>query len=118
MAVILQINFVNVASEEAVAAMNRAAAPHIAELPGLRWKLFIRDRQTREGGGIYLFDTREQAEAWVASPQVAAVRQAPTVSDFSAKIFDVQEEPSRVTRGPLGRSAAALDLKDARTPGL
>lgn len=101
MAVILQINFVNDAGEEAVAAMNLSAAPHIAELPGLHWKVFIRDPQTRVQGGIYLFDTREQAEAWVASPGIAAVRQAPTVSNFSAKIFDVHEEASRITRAPL-----------------
>ena len=101
MAVILQINFVNKASEEAVASMNLAAAPHIAELPGLQWKVFIRDAQTQEGGGIYLFEMREQAEAWLASPAVAAVQQAPSVSGFSAKIFDIQEEPSRITRAPL-----------------
>jgi putative monooxygenase ydhR len=101
MAVILQINFVNEADEAAVAGMNLSAAPHIAELLGLRWKIFIRDSRTQDGGGIYLFDTREQAEAWLAGPGVAAVRQAPTVHSFSAKIFDVQEEPSRITRAPL-----------------
>ena len=101
MAVILQINFVNEADEAAVAGMNLSAAPHIAELPGLRWKVFIRDSKTQDGGGIYLFDTREQAEAWLAGPGVAAVRQAPTVHSFSAKIFDVLEEPSRITRAPL-----------------
>jgi hypothetical protein len=101
MAVILQINFVNEADEAAVAGMNLSAAPHIAELPGLRWKVFIRDFETRDGGGIYLFDSREQAEAWLAGPAVAAVRRAPTVRDFSAKIFDILEEPSRITRAPL-----------------
>jgi hypothetical protein len=81
--------------------MNLSAAPHIAALPGLRWKIFMRNSKTQDGGGIYLFDTREQAEAWLASPGVAALRQAPTVHSFSAKIFDIPEEPSRITRAPF-----------------
>lgn len=101
MAVILQINYVNEADEATVSAMNLTAAPHIAELPGLRWKIFIWNSRTQEGGGIYLFDTRAQAEAWLASPEVAALRQAPSVPSFSAKIFDIPEEPSRITRAPL-----------------
>lgn len=102
MSVILQINFVNDVSEEELAANTSLdGAKAISELPGLHWKVWLRNPQSREGGGIYLFDTRAQAEAWVAGPVISGLRQNPKVSDFSAKIFEVREEVSRITRAPL-----------------
>lgn len=43
------------------------AAHELAQLPGLRWKLWISDASRGRGGGIYLFDDAEHAEEWAAA---------------------------------------------------
>jgi Putative mono-oxygenase ydhR len=102
MAVVLEINFVNdVSEEELAAATDLDAAKKIAAFPGLLWKVWIRDPRTRETGGVYLFESRTQAEAWVAGPTIQSIPRSEKVSNFSTKIFDIREEPSRITRAPI-----------------
>ncbi len=76
------------------------AAQTIAETPGLRWKLFLMKEAEREVAGICLFDDEASLQGYLAGP-VAAMKNDPTLSNISVKQFDVMEEHSAITRGPI-----------------
>lgn len=54
-ATILQINFDYDGSWDDYEAGNAAAAGQIAGIPGLGWKVWLKNVATGEAGGIYLF---------------------------------------------------------------
>jgi hypothetical protein len=74
-------------------------AQDIAHQPGLIWKLWGENRDGRRAGGVYLFDTRAAAEAYVAKhrPRLAAFG----VTDPGLSVFDLNLPLSRATRAPL-----------------
>ena len=98
---ILQVNFkFNVSRtdyEQAVDPM----ADDFADVPGLRWKVWLMNEAESEAGGIYLFTDETSLQTFLDSPLAAAVIGHPALSDFSVKQFDVMESPTAVTRGPL-----------------
>src|SRR6476661_401721 len=99
---IVQINFNWDVSEEEVAARSGPEQAQVfTTLPGLLWKIWLREPQRRESGGIYLFESREAAEAYVAGPIVARIRANPDFGEVTVKVFDVREGQSRITRAPL-----------------
>lgn len=102
MPVILQINFSHDLSEQEFA---RKVDPQRAKIfwtvPGLRWKIWLRDSERRESGGIYLFEDRACAQAYADGPIAAGVRNLPASSDHSFKIFDITEATSTITGAPL-----------------
>lgn len=82
------------------AAGNLAAAPMIADLEGLAWKVWTYNDAEGVGGGVYLLDTAEHASAaskWIA----AALGGEPGVSQVRIESYDVDEELSAITRAPL-----------------
>jgi hypothetical protein len=76
-------------------------APLIADTPGLIWKIWLLDDAARMGGGVYLFVDQAAAQAFLAGPLVAQVRQAAIFSDFQAVQCGVIDELSALTSGPL-----------------
>jgi len=98
---IVQINFKFSVSPEELRQAFAPLAGEIAQVEGLRWKVWSMDEAEREFGGIYLFDDEAAANAYLAGPIVAQVGQHPAVSDISVKQFDVLEALSAVTRGPI-----------------
>lgn len=104
---ILQINVdYSIPTEDFKASWMKAAEP-IAQQPGLIWKVWIYDDANRHGGGIYLFESRQAVEAYLESDMVKAFKASPVISNLSAKIFDIGEEASAITRAPLGELANA-----------
>ena len=98
---ILQVNLkFSIPRQDLAAAWLDAAQP-IADVPGLLWKVWLMNEAEHEAGGIYLFESKAAAEAYVAGPIVAALKSSPAISDISAKLFDVMEKHSAITRGPL-----------------
>ena len=77
------------------------AAEMISGLPGLQWKIWIYDDSQAAAGGIYLFDTEEQARAWGDETLPGALGGMAGISDIEARYFDVDERLSAITRGPL-----------------
>lgn len=77
----------------------RDLAQDIAAEPGLIWKLWGENREGRRAGGVYLFETPSQAEAYVAKhrPRLAAFG----VTDPGLSRFDLNLPLSRATRAPL-----------------
>ncbi len=85
------------------AADTRDFAGLIAKQPGLLWKIWIGDEKRSEVGGIYLFESHEAASNFVAGPVFAQIKGNSSFKRVEAKLFDVNEEMSSITR------AAAAD---------
>ena len=102
---VLQVNLkFNIPRADLAAAWMGAAQP-IADTPGLQWKVWLMNEAENEAGGIYLFDSKESAQSYMSGPIVAALKASPAVSDISAKLFDVLEDHTAITRGPLAAVA-------------
>ena len=98
---ILQVNMkFSIPRADLEAAWLEAAQP-IADVPGLRWKVWLMNEADHEAGGIYLFESEAAAQAYLAGPIVAALKSSPAVSNISAKLFDVLEGHTTITHGPL-----------------
>jgi hypothetical protein len=98
---ILQINFkFNISPAELAEGFAPLAEP-IAKVPGLRWKIWSLNGAESEFAGIYLFDGTESAQAFLEGPIIAEVSKHPALSDISAKQFDVIDEFTAITRGPV-----------------
>jgi hypothetical protein len=76
-------------------------AQPIADVPGLRWKVWLMNEAEREAGGIYLFESEAAAQSYLACPIVAALKASPAISNISVKLFDVLESHTAITRGSL-----------------
>lgn len=76
-------------------------------LEGLVWKVWLRDRTTNRGGGIYLFENREAAQAWVDR-----FKDKPTqawTANPVWEILEVEETLSKVTFATLARAQRPQD---------
>ena len=99
--VILQINFkFNISPAELAEGFAPLAEP-IAQVPGLRWKIWSLSGAESEFAGIYLFDDAESAQAYLEGPIIAQVSKHPALSDIVAKQFDVIDGFTAITRGPV-----------------
>ena len=98
---ILQVNLkFSIPRADLEAAWLPVAQP-IADVPGLRWKVWLMNEVEHEAGGIYLFESEAAAQAYLAGPIVAALKSSPAISNISAKLFDVLESHTAITRGPV-----------------
>lgn len=59
----------------------------------------------QEAGGIYLFDDETSLHSFVAV--LTEMLNAPGYSDVRIKPFDILEELTQITRGPIQRTAKA-----------
>jgi hypothetical protein len=83
------------------------AAHHIADdVPGLHWKIWSLDDAAHEFCGLYLFADAGAAHAYVNGPIIAQLKGAPFVSNFSAKPYEVIENLTAITRGPVTAAVA------------
>lgn len=106
MPVILQVNFVPGSAQAAEAPANKLATAHrIAELAGLAWKVWIQATDGETRGGIYLFDSLENARDW-GERQLRPNLESGGAREISLRYFDVNEAPSRITRAPLDTRVA------------
>ena len=103
---ILQINFkLNVPADD-YALTCQSVVQGIADVSGLRWKIWILNKQEQEAGGIYFFDTEQALSDYLSGPIVAQLANHPAFTDVTAKRFDVMEELTNATRGPVFALAA------------
>ena len=102
---LLQLNFsFDVAPAEYEAAVTPLGEA-FAAVAGLRWKIWIVNAETREAGGIYLFENQETLGAFLDGPLAAQVKNHPALHDLEAKVFDVMGKLTAVTRGPVALEA-------------
>ncbi len=85
-------------------------AKQIAKVPGLRWKIYLYNHERDEVAGVYLFEDEDSRTAYLNSP-IMAQRKAGKfgngmqvigdISDVSLREFDLMDEMTRITRGPV-----------------
>jgi hypothetical protein len=98
---IMQLNFkFSVSGAEYEQAVSPLAS-QFAALDGLRWKIWFINEAEGEAGGIYLFEDEASVKAYLEGPLAAQVTGHPALSDFSVKQFDVMENVTAITRGPV-----------------
>ena len=100
MAVVAQVNFpMDGPWGSEMSEAFRGLAESINEEPGFLWKVWIEDQAAGLSGGIYLFETRDQAEAYVAmhTERLAGFG----IADVAVRYSDVNEELSRLNRAHL-----------------
>jgi len=95
---ILQINYKLTGPRAEYEKENLPYARPIADMPGLRWKVWIISEAQSEAGGIYLFDDDAAVDAFMDGPIIAEMKGDPTLS---IKAFDVIQELTTITRGPV-----------------
>ncbi|RLL46718.1 monooxygenase [Oceanobacillus piezotolerans] len=74
-------------------------AKNIAQEKGFIWKLWTENEETKESGGIYLFDTKEDAENYMEKNRKNFDEFG--IKGASMKLFKVNEQLSQITQGPL-----------------
>lgn len=98
---ILQVNLkFSIPSTDLEAAWLPVAQP-IADVPGLRWKIWLMNEKEHTAGGIYLFESEAAVQAYMAGPIVAAMMASPVVSNIDARVFDILDGHTAITRGPV-----------------
>lgn len=103
--VILQINYrrPDMPAHEWAARYTDDIAKPFIEMRGLKWKIWIDEPDLQLSGGIYLFDTREDADAYLEGPIIARMKANPNLADLSFRVFEIRERVSALTRAPLGQ---------------
>ncbi len=97
----LQLNFnFSVTKEEYEQAVS-PLADKFANVPGLKWKIWILNTEKGEAGGIYMFENQSSLDEFLAGPLAKTVTGHPALSDFSVKQFGIMKDITEVTRGPL-----------------
>ena len=77
--------------EGAASALEKEAAriaDPVAQVPGLIWKLWLENPETRTVGGVYLFESEEALRRFIDGPIAAALKSASRIcaSRVSASI--------------------------------
>lgn len=98
---ILQVNFKIGVSRDEYEKVCTMLSQAIADSKGVIWKVWIIDESNNIGGGIYLFEDMKSLNNFVQGDIVKQVTSHPAVSNFDAKIFDILEKQSKVTRAPI-----------------
>lgn len=85
---ILHVRITTRTSPGAILAGAEGPARAIARVPGLIWKVWILDEATAELGGVYLFASRAQAQAYVDGPILDHMRHDPRVATVEHRLWD------------------------------
>jgi hypothetical protein len=114
---ILHLRFKLRVPPDALLTHSREAAAIIASVEGLLWKIWLLQKEEFEMGGMYLFASREAAEAYLNHPVVQAVRGNPAVVSSQSQLWDVDSSLSALTRAPLGDICGQYSEPDALVAG-
>jgi len=88
----------------APSAYEQVAAPlaqTIADVVGLRWKIWLLNPAQCAAGGVYLFDDAASADAYLSGAVVAELRRHPALSAWTVQQFAVIEAVTAITHGPI-----------------
>lgn len=104
---ILQLNFKFTQSANDYVKLVTPFADPIAAVPGLSWKVWLMNEKNHEAGGIYLFRDEASVNAYLNGEIVTGLKKEPTLKEITAKVFDVVEQITEKTRGPIAIPVAA-----------
>jgi Putative mono-oxygenase ydhR len=114
---VLHLRFKLRVPPDVLLAHSREAAAVIASAEGLIWKIWVFQKEELEVGGMYLFASREAAEAYLNHPVIQAVSSNPTVISSQSQLWDVESSLSALTRAPLRDSRLQQSEIDAIAVG-
>jgi hypothetical protein len=100
MPVLLQIDFPSTGpfAQEMTQAFT-SLAESINQETGLIWKIWTENNDTQEAGGVYLFDSMENAKSYLAMH--SARLQSFGITNIRSKIFQVNTDLSKINHAPL-----------------
>ena len=84
---------------EEMVPVGRARAESINLEPGFIWKIWTEDADDHKAGGIYLFETKEDAENYMHMHTERLAKLGHT--NFVSKIFAVNLGLTAINKGPL-----------------
>jgi transcriptional antiterminator len=97
---LLQINFpANGPWGNDMAEAYSELAHKITETPGLLWKIWIENSDTKETGGIYLFADESSLDKFLTE-HIARLKSF-DFENINVKKFDVNEPLTQITKGKL-----------------
>ncbi len=100
MAVVLQVDFtMDGPFGPAMAQAFEELARSINQEPGMRWKIWTEDAQAHEAGGIYLFDSRENAQRYLDMHAVRLTNAG--VRNIRSRIYAVNAALTAINQGPV-----------------
>ncbi|OCA81422.1 monooxygenase [Bacillus wudalianchiensis] len=74
-------------------------AKSINDEKGFIWKIWTENQETKEAGGIYLFETKADAENYLSKHTKRL--NGFGIAEVHGQIFEVNDELSRINRGPI-----------------
>ncbi|WP_017547527.1 monooxygenase [Salinicoccus carnicancri] len=99
MSVILQVDFsMEGPFGSEMASQFEELAESINEERGFQWKIWTEDADNKEAGGIYVFDTKENAQKYL--DMHAKRLKSFGIDEVNAKIFDINRQLTKITDGP------------------
>jgi len=73
--------------------VNEVMVPMIDAKPGFISKMWLGNDDTGEFAGVYQFDTKEHAEAYIESDVIAFLKSLPTLDgELTCRIYDLYRE--------------------------
>lgn len=89
-------------------AINDHAATQYGDTPGLISKIFLADPDDDTAyGGVYLWEARVDAEAYLNGDLIASLMASPQIADVQSGIYQVLPGPTSITGGPIAELVAA-----------
>ncbi|MFZ1754254.1 MAG: YdhR family protein [Caldilineaceae bacterium] len=76
-------------------------AEMFAAVPGLVWKTWTLNPETKRAGAVYLFENPEIRQAYMDGELFGAVKSHPALSDYRIRTYDVMRNESLVTHAQL-----------------
>ena len=105
---IVQVNFQFKGSVEEYKRAAEMVTKAFAALPGLLWKIWLVNEDSKEGGGIYLFANKTVVDNYKNSDIFKSMLANPDYINFSIKQYDMLEGPGKTTHAPAGEQLVIL----------
>lgn len=87
---------------EEMAGMLAGLAESINSEPGVIWKIWTESEQDQLGGGIYLFEDKTSANAYLAMHTVRLKEMG--VPEVRGQLFDINASLSGINKGPINKN--------------
>lgn len=71
----------------------------ITKEPGFIWKIWTENKENTSAGGVYLFNTRENAEKYLEKHSERLTQWG--YKDIRGRVFETNEKLSEIGRAPL-----------------
>ncbi len=102
MSAIVQISFEHNWNEEQLHRAAREFAQNVKPtIPGLVWKIFVKESAASRSSGIYLFDSLESAADYANGERVQGMKNSPEFNDIRVSVSETMEEESILAGAPL-----------------